>query len=535
MNNDQVTRTINVSGAKKPVIQRTGDSDSVSIDFRIANLSRRYKVGKIIGSGGNSTVVEAYDRDLQRKVAVKLLKAKYHKNKRAVGRFLNEARITARLQHPGVVPVYETGYIGDKDVFFSMKKVEGKTLRDVLSASAKEKKLNRLFEIFFALCETMAFAHHKGITHRDLKPENIMIEKYGSILIMDWGLAKDINEKFDDSFRDDEKVHNRFDTNEGIELTMTGEISGTPSYMSPEQALGMMNKLNQRSDVFSLGVLLYEMIAGYNPFSKDKKNNFRAIFESIKHEKPPELVKDFKGKSVRKELAAICEKCLEKLPDDRYQNAEELYKDLKKFRDNRPVSAFRTGFREELAKWLERQSKALLVAALLLTSLALTYFYKTSSDAGMAGMVELIDDKMDQVKDKDASIANMNESLNAGNNSDLAQTLNFYRLQRRSEWNTAKSLILHLSNEKQNRLQARHIHFLKENWFKEIHYKVESKMSNEANTSLNEFLSYVNRFESRWSLSSEEQLTIESYLRTIREDEKENKPAGDTKNDRLSY
>ena len=149
MKDNRATQTISVSGAKKPEIKRAGKSDSVKVKFSIANLSRRYKIGDIIGSGGNSTVVEAYDRDLKRKVAIKLLKAKYQKSERAVGRFLNEARITALLQHPGVVPVYEVGYIGDKDFFFSMKKVEGDTLRDYLNEDKEDKKAQNLFDIFY--------------------------------------------------------------------------------------------------------------------------------------------------------------------------------------------------------------------------------------------------------------------------------------------------------------------------------------------------------------------------------------------------
>ncbi|MCM8533431.1 MAG: serine/threonine protein kinase [Lentisphaeraceae bacterium] len=513
MRDNRVTRTISVAGSRKPEVKSVSKKDAVDVHFSIPNVSKRYKIGDIIGSGGNSTVVEAYDRDLKRIVAVKLLKSKYHKNERAVQRFLNEASITAMLQHPGVVPVYEVGFVGQNDFFFSMKKVEGVTLRDMLNKDSSEKDLSELLNIFFAICETMAFAHEKGITHRDLKPENIMIEKYGSMLIMDWGLAKDADGSEENYLSGTES--NRFDVNESVEVTMNGEISGTPSYMSPEQSLGMMNKMNQRSDVFSLGILLYEIVSGHNPFTKAGHDNFREIFESIKHFKPPVLSRDFRGRKIRKELSAICMKCLEKLPDDRYADGRVLYKDLHCYRENRPVSAFRTGWKEETTKWVERKKKFLIVSALLITSLTLSYFYRKTAEAEISGILTVIERKMVNVVNKQDMVDKLKARFSGQRDKSVANILSSHEEQKRIEWQTAKDLILYLANTRESKVTDRQVEFLKLNWLKEIRYYLDKGFLFEADKSLEELQVNVEQFSGDWEFTTREQEIITTYLRIL--------------------
>ena len=514
MNDNLVTQTITVAGSKKPEVQSVSKKDVIDVNFSVGNVSARYKIGDIIGSGGNSTVVEAYDRDLKRVVAVKLLKAKYHTIERAVQRFLNEARITAMLQHPGVVPVYEVGLVGENDFFFSMKKVEGVTLRDLLNAEDSTKKLSSLLDIFYSICETMAFAHEKGITHRDLKPENIMIEKYGSIQIMDWGLAKDADSQ-EETYLSEGDSANRFDVNESTEVTMNGEISGTPSYMSPEQSLGMMNKLNQRSDIFSLGILLYEIISGYNPFSKNGSNNFREIFEEIKHTRPDSLEVDFKGRKIRKELSAICMKCLEKLPDDRYSDGRGLYKDLKCFRENRPVSAYRTGWKEEATKWVERKKKFLIVSTLLVTSLTLSYFYRKTAEAEISGILTVIERKVLNVKSKQELVAKLSARFPGRKDNSVKKIMSSHEEQMRTEWQTAKDLILYLGDFRESKVTAAQIKFLKENWFKEIRYFLDKGFLFEADKSLEKLQLNVNKFGGLWRFTAKEAEVINTYLRVL--------------------
>ena len=519
MNDNRVTQTITVAGSRKPEIKSLTTSDTVDVKFSVPNVSKRYKIGDIIGSGGNSTVVEAYDRDLKRVVAVKLLKAKYHKNERAVQRFLNEASITAMLQHPGVVPVYEVGFVGQKDFFFSMKKVEGVTLRDLICKEPTEKHLSNLLDIFYAICETMAFAHEKGITHRDLKPENIMIEKYGSILIMDWGLAKDAENSQDESYLSDSDSHNRFDVNESVEVTINGEISGTPSYMSPEQSLGMMNKMNQRSDIFSLGILLYEIICGYNPFTKAGTDNFREIFEAIKHMKPEPLERDFKNRKIRKELNAICMKCLEKLPDDRYSDARGLYRDLKAFRENRPVSAYRTGWQEEATKWIERKKKLLIFSSILITSLTLSYFYKKTAEAEIVGILSAIERNIVDVNKRQDMIDKLAARFPGKKDPSVSNILASHEEQKRIEWHTAKGLILYLSGVRESKVSPEQIIFLKNNWFREIRYYLDKGLLFEADKSLADLQKNVNKFEGDWQLTLQEKEVVNTYRRILGKDE----------------
>ncbi|NQZ56414.1 MAG: serine/threonine protein kinase [Lentisphaeraceae bacterium] len=508
------TRTVNLSGANNTSLQVGEESAVVDIHFSIASLNNRYKIGAIIGSGGNATVVEAYDRDLKRKVAVKLLKAKYHTCERTVRRFLNEARITAKLQHPGVVPVYEVGYIGNKDFFFSMKKVEGQTFRDMLNEDPSKRNPRGLLKTFDTICETMAYAHANGITHRDLKPENLMIENYGSILIMDWGLAKDSNQDSIDGTLKYEST-SRFENNSDLELTMTGEISGTPSYMSPEQALGMMNKLNASSDVFSLGILLYEIITGFNPFARSRGTNYREILEAIKHSQPALIERNFKNQKVKVEMAAICMKCLEKLPDDRYKDAGALFVDLKKCRENRTVSAFRTDYKEQFMKWIERKTKFITVTAVIITALMLAYMYRNSAKANIEKHLVKIDEKVNDLVKNQERLTGLRLRFATPYSHEHRKILREHEDKIMEKWLTAKGFITLLSITRENALKSDYATFMKKCWLLEIDIKIQRGLYNDAEQSMLEFHEFIKDKDDVWLLNKRQNIKLLEFQRKL--------------------
>jgi serine/threonine protein kinase len=304
------------------------EHDYLDIFDSLPDLNERYRVRKIIGRGGNSTIVKARDLMLGRSVALKILKDQYKKKVKVSQRFINEALIMAYMQHPGIIPVYNLGKIGNNDVFYSMPIVSGKTLREIYDDTC----LKDLLEIFKTTCHTLAYAHENNIIHRDIKPENIMVDEYQRVLLLDWGLARNLNEQ--EPQHDpmpEEKEVSRFEDKGDIRLTMNGEISGTPAYMAPEQTLGLGRSTNRGTDVFAMGIILYEILYGTHPFTNETSTNFRQIFNEIKNTTPAFPKRGRGGSLIHPTLAKICRRCLDKIPDKRYQDAIHLSEELDAF------------------------------------------------------------------------------------------------------------------------------------------------------------------------------------------------------------
>ncbi|MDD7984776.1 serine/threonine-protein kinase [Lentisphaera marina] len=304
------------------------EHDYLDIFDSLPDLNDRYRVRKIIGRGGNSTIVKARDLMLGRSVALKILKDQYKKKVKVSQRFINEALIMAYMQHPGIIPVYNLGKIGNNDVFYSMPIVTGKTLREIYDDST----LTDLLEIFKTTCHTLAYAHENNIIHRDIKPENIMVDEYQRVLLLDWGLARNLNEQ--EPQHDpmpEEKAVSRFEDKGDIRLTMNGEISGTPAYMAPEQTLGLGRSTNRGTDVFAMGIILYEILYGTHPFTNETSTNFRQIFNEIKNTTPAFPKRGRGGRLIHPTLEKICRRCLDKIPDKRYQDAIHLSEELDSF------------------------------------------------------------------------------------------------------------------------------------------------------------------------------------------------------------
>ncbi|MDH3981784.1 MAG: bifunctional serine/threonine-protein kinase/formylglycine-generating enzyme family protein, partial [Kiritimatiellaceae bacterium] len=304
-------------------------------------------------------------------VAIKSLKNQFREEEEVVDRFLKEARGTAQLEHPNIMPVHEMGVTDELGVFFTMKKIEGDNLKEILdrleantSFYLKKYPLSRLLEIFLAVCNGVAFAHSKGVIHRDLKPANIMIGEFGEVLILDWGLVKKLDEK-DDACSD---IQLRMDEFEGSN-TMNGAISGTPNYMSPEQAEGHQGDINYLSDIYSLGAILYHMLTYLPPF---ERTQLRKLLENVKtgNFKPPRQRRpDLK---IPRELEAICLTAMGRFQVNRYQSVERFVEDIRNYQHHRDVRAYKAPRHIRFWKACRRNpvKSSVVVAALVATGLS---------------------------------------------------------------------------------------------------------------------------------------------------------------------
>jgi len=257
----------------------------------------QYEVIEKIGSGGMGEVYLAEDTILNRKVALKFLPSHLCRDKECRKRFSREAQVAAALDHPNIAAIYEVGEFQDRP-FYSMQVVEGQSLKDVIAG--KDLPVERILEIVIQVCEGLQAAHDKGIIHRDIKPSNILLDDHGRVRIVDFGLA---------SIRGSEQ------------LTKTGSTLGTVGYMSPEQVQG--NEVDQRSDLFSLGVVLYELITKRNPFKRDTE---AATLKAVSGDLPEPLARFKSG--LPDGLQAIISKALEKELQTRYQHADSMLSDL---------------------------------------------------------------------------------------------------------------------------------------------------------------------------------------------------------------
>ena len=357
-----------------------------------------------IARGGMGAILKVWDRDLRRTLAMKVMLKRGEarsdgegdstaRDERLLGRFLEEAQVTAQLDHPGIVPVHELGLDGEGRVFFTMPLIKGQDLAELLDLVAEEKEgwtKTRVLGVILKVCEAMAYAHSKKVIHRDLKPGNVMAGRFGEVYVMDWGLARVLGRRDsrDLRIRDQADIArsivrtDRRDVSESGSdsplVTMDGDIVGTPSYMSPEQARGDLDAMGPASDVYSIGCILYHLLVGHMPYvPKDSKLNAYAVWGMLQNG-PPTCLREI-APDTPEELAAICDKAMEREIEDRYQDTVEMAGDLRAYLEGRVVKAHRTGPVIEFRKWVQR-NKALAAteAAALFLALAgvayLTWF-----------------------------------------------------------------------------------------------------------------------------------------------------------------
>ncbi|MCB9546300.1 MAG: SUMF1/EgtB/PvdO family nonheme iron enzyme [Myxococcales bacterium] len=322
-----------------------GNDESVDIALPpLADASTRYALGAELGRGGMGQVLEADDLTLERPVALKLL---FDQDDPALcARFVDEARVTGQLQHPSVPPVYELGRLGDGRLFFAMKRIEGRTLRDIIEdlregvpETVKAFGRVRLLTIFARICRTIAYAHSRGVMHRDLKPDNMMLGEFGEVTVMDWGLAKPFEAPERPSGAVRRVTRGRFST-------QAGDVTGTPHYMAPEQATGDVEALGSHTDVYSLGAVLYELLTLEPPFDGPDS---RAIRNQVVNEPVIPPAARTPGRPVPPGIEALCLACLAKDPADRPASAASIADQVEEFLEGEQDRARKSAERERLA------------------------------------------------------------------------------------------------------------------------------------------------------------------------------------------
>ncbi len=287
----------------------------------------RYLIRSQIGAGGMGEVYLAYDPNLRRQVAIKLLPSQYTQNKRRLSRFEREAYAASSLNHPNILTIYEVGR-QDGHHFIATEFVEGESLRQRMARTRIE--LREVFDVAQQVAAALSAAHQAGIIHRDIKPENIMLRRDGYVKVLDFGLAKLADDT--SAAAKQEEIDAEAPTKTRVVNTDPGVVMGTASYMSPEQARGL--EVDARTDVWSLGVMLYEMVAGRLPFEGATTTDVLAL---ILHREPPSL--SISRSDVPAELEWIVEKALTKEREERYQSAKELGVDLKRLKHRLEVAA----------------------------------------------------------------------------------------------------------------------------------------------------------------------------------------------------
>lgn len=302
--------------------------------------STKYTFVKELGRGGMGAVYLAEDGELNRLVAIKVLNTPEITDDLR-NRMIREAQIIARLEHPGIVPVHDVGVLADGRVFYAMKYVRGNRLDEHASQNASQRDRLRKFQ---AVCDAVAFAHAHGVIHRDLKPQNIMIGSFGEVLVLDWGVAKILRAPV--SLEAETLMLPPADNKPASIDTSHGTVIGTRDYMSPEQARGEINQLDKRSDIYSLGAVLYFLLTNRPP-----------------GEAKPRSI----NPKVSKPAEAICLKAMARASADRYASASELSADIGRLLDAEPVAAYKESAIEKATRWVvKNRFLVLLVLAYLL-------------------------------------------------------------------------------------------------------------------------------------------------------------------------
>lgn len=409
--------------AAKQLSEALWDTDLGLGPVREQLEGRKYKVITTINRGGMGVILQARDLRIRRTVAMKVMKTSSQFSRENVLRFIDEAQLTGQLEHPNIVPVYELGIDEQGETFYSMKFVKGITLDDVIRGIRNGNQrmidkypLGTLLTIFQKVCDGVAYAHSKGVVHRDLKPENIMIGSFGEVLVMDWGLAKNITGGRRDVRPETEEpeVSRKIDDLRGFE-TMNGLIVGTPPYISPEQARGELDKVDARSDIWVLGAILYTTLtlrppvegdsvhevvekivnsriappSSFNTPVKSSRRSSKSGVTEAPADAPDEAVifSHCPGRRIPDGLSAVVMKALALDVADRYQKVEDLQADIAAFQGGFAPKAERASPLKHALLWAGRHKKEFFVFLfffLLFNAAIVAFFFELNAEKNRA-------------------------------------------------------------------------------------------------------------------------------------------------------